>query len=226
MPAIIKLFFVLDALVLLAALVTRGLESKIWSDITDFFRLSRESNLPTAYSGFQHIVVGLLFGVLAIREVRIDYRRWVIALPSAMFLFFALDEIAMVHERISDHVAYHVHSLKSVGEFTSVPALIFCVPAVIVFAVIAARLSRRYWQGRPRVAGLFVAGLAVFLFAAAGLEALGHLLQNHHALYSLETLLEEGGEMVGVTLVLWSAVELLAAEKLRITWSRDGVRFE
>ena len=58
MPAIIKLFFVLDALVLLAALVTRGLESKIASDITDFFRLSRESNLPTAYGGVQDIAVG------------------------------------------------------------------------------------------------------------------------------------------------------------------------
>lgn len=225
-PHVVKLFFAFNVLVIVAAVVTRALGSHIPVQVTDFFRLSYESNFPTAYSGFQHIVVALLYGLLAIREIRIDVRRWAIALPALMFLFFALDELAMIHERLSDFIAAHVHSLKAAGEHTSTPALIFCVPAVLLFAGFIAHQTRRYWQGRPRVAWLFVIGLGIFLFSAAGLETIGNLLRNHHALFSLEALLEEAGEMTGVTVVLWSAIELLSAESLQVAFEAGAVRLK
>jgi hypothetical protein len=224
-PTLVKLFFLADAVVVLLAIVARALEPTLGSEIVNFFRLSYESNLPTAYSGFQHAMVGVLFGLLAVREIRTDVRRWAIALPALMFLFFGLDEIAMIHERLSHVIADHVHSLKASGEYTSMPAMVFCLPAVLIVVAIAARLTRRYWQGRPRVACLFVTGMTVFLFAAVGLEAIGGVVVSYHGLYSLETLLEESGEMLGVTIVLWSALELLAAERFTMAFSKGGLRF-
>ena len=219
------LFFAADVLVVAAAIVTHLIARHNGTNPPAFFRLSYESNLPTWYSSAQHAVVGTLIALLAIREIRIDPRRWCIALPALMFLFFSFDEVAMVHERIGHWVSAHTAMGDKSGMTNSAPAMIFCLPAALAFAAYAAWNTRPYWQGRPGVIAKCVFGTALLLFSAGGMEILVNLVKTHQTVVSLETLLEESGEMLGTTLMLWGVIDLLAAEKLSVTFDAKGIHF-
>lgn len=224
-PPVVRWFFMADVLVMAAAMVNFGVASYWGMDHPSFLRLNAESNLPTWFSAFQHGVVGLLFGCLAIREIRVNRRRLCIALPAVLFLFFSLDETAMVHERLSAWLRAG-WGLNIGDDITNnAPVMVIAAPLVMAVVALAVGLTRRYWLGRPGVAIKFVAGIAIFLFCAAGLEILVNYV-HWRLLTRCENLLEEGGEMVGATTVLWSAVELLAAEKLAIVFDRGGIYFE
>jgi len=219
------LFFAADVLVVAAAIVTHLIARHNRTNPPAFFRLSYESNLPTWYSSAQHAVVGTLIALLAIREIRIDPRRWCIALPALMFLFFSFDEVAMVHERIGHWVSAHTAMGDKSGMTNSAPAMIFCLPAALAFAAYAAWNTRPYWQGRPGVMFKFAFGIGLFLFSAGGLEILVNLVKTHQTIVSVETLFEEAGEMISTTIVLWGALELLAAEKLSLWFDSAGMHF-
>ncbi len=85
-PALVMLFFVADAAVVGAAILAFLIGRAFHREAPSFFRLSMESNLPTAYSGFQHAMVGVLFACLAMREIKTNVRGWFIAIPAGLFL--------------------------------------------------------------------------------------------------------------------------------------------
>ena len=69
------------------------------------------------------------------------------------------------------------------------------------------------WQLKPLFEGnahllrRFLIGIGIFLGSAAGLETLGNFLPS--ALVSVEIVLEELGEMVGVTILVWASFDLV-----------------
>ncbi len=130
----------------------------------------------------------------------------------------------MIHERLSHLIAAH-SSTEAHGITNNAPAMFIGLPVALVIAFIGAKFTRPYWYGRPKVCILFALGLGLFLGSAGGLEILVNFFKDNQPMVSLETLVEESGEMLGVTIVLWSAVELLIAEKLTIAFSRSGIRF-
>jgi len=225
-PPVVKLFFAADFIVAGAAVLAHVIAHHFGREAPDFFRLSRESNLPTAYSGFQHAMVGVLFACLAMREIKSSFRGWFIAIPAGLFLLFGLDEVGMIHERVTNFINAHSNSTMTAHGITNyAPAMFIGLPVALIIAGIGAKLTRQYWYGRPKVCILFALGLALFLGSAGVLEILVNFFKDNQPLVSLETLVEETGEMLGVTIVLWSAVELLIAEKLTIAFSRSGIRF-
>ena len=224
-PLIVRWFLLGDVLVVFAALASHLIAHHFGREAPAFFRLSYESNLPTWYSSAQHAVVGTLLAMLATREIGIDPRRWCIALPALMYLFFSFDEVAMVHERLGHFIESHSPLGASHGLTNSAPAMIFCLPAALAFAAYAAWSTKPYWQGRPSVVFKCVAGTCILLFCAGGLEILVNLVKSQQTLVSLETLLEESGEMLGTTLMLWGVIDLLAAEKLSVTFDAKGIHF-
>ncbi|CAN5501130.1 hypothetical protein BH10PLA1_BH10PLA1_23280 [soil metagenome] len=225
LPQLVSLFFAADVFVIVAAVVTHLIAQHNGVAAPGFFRLSYESNLPTWYSSAQHAVVGTLLALLAIREIRIDPRRWCIALPAMMFLFFSFDEVAMVHERIGYWVSAHSSLGAKDGMTNSAPAMVLCLPAAIAFAAYAAWNTRPYWTGRPGVMFKFTVGIGLFLFCAGGLEILVNLVKTNQMLVSLETLVEESGEMLSTTVVLWGTLELLALEKFALRFDAAGMHF-
>ncbi len=225
MPVIVELFFLADLLVVLAAIASHLIAQHFGHEAPGFFRLSYESNLPTWYSSAQHAVVGTLIALLAIREIRVRPKRWCVALPALMFLFFSFDEVAMVHERIGHFVETHSRLGAQTGMTNSAPAMIFCLPAALAFAVYAAWSTRPYWQGRRSMAFKFVLGTGLFLFVAGGLEIFVNVVKAYRLAVSFETLVEELGEMISTTIVLWSVIELLALEKFAVNFDAKGIHF-
>jgi hypothetical protein len=66
------------------------------------FNLDEEHNLPTWLSSVQFLGVGIAAGALASRsEARVRLASFVLA---AVFVYFSLDEVALVHEKLAEHV--------------------------------------------------------------------------------------------------------------------------
>jgi hypothetical protein len=133
----------------------------------------------------------------------------------AGFLFLSLDEATMVHEKIGGwlerHTPLHLGGLPNSGFWW-----LFCLPPFLAFMAIWLRLTARYWRPHPLPCGRFALGLAVFLASAVGLELASNLTTEGSGPYYLTVLLEELGEMVAATVLLWATWELLVANGLRV----------
>jgi hypothetical protein len=176
-----------------------------------FIDLDGEANLPTWWSSIQWFCVAAAFWVFAIRTVdRRPSRSWLLLILPAVFVAFSLDEVATIHE----YVGYLSDALLPQGErdasFVSQTGLFFIlfgVPfAILLAGLVTAILPflARYSRARNRI----VAGMALMLIAAIGIEALSNLLIPGSPAATLEIAIEEMSEMIGSTLVLWGSVEL------------------
>lgn len=217
-PQFIVAFLVIDlSLGLLAGLghlaaLALGVEG------IDFVRLGVEANLPSWYSASQLLLVALTFGLAAARAVS-ERGAWFALAPAAFFTLLSLDEGAQVHER----VGWWTESTFGVGsDLITGPWLFVAVP---VYGALAWAVARAVWplvRDHPRVIGLGVAGSALFVLAAAGVEGLGNLTPPD-AFMARRVLgvFEEVGEMTAATILLWAGWELARAEGVRIAFSAE-----
>ncbi len=194
-----------DCLLALANVTTFTLRRGFGYSPTTIFRLSGESNVPTWWSSMQLMLIGLalaVVGYFAFDRQRI--RTWAAWLPAMLFLFLSLDEVAMIHERIG-----HAVGPKSLRTGMWVPML---APLFIIAVGIVAYAVWPLLRDKPAVIARFLAGFAVFLFSAVGLEMLGNLFADNSIGVHIEVILEETGEMIGGTILLWAAVSWAMAD--------------
>jgi hypothetical protein len=182
-----------------------------FAPISRFIDLDGERNLPTWWSSIQWFCVAAAFWVFAIRNVeRRPSRSWLLLIPAAVFLAFSLDEVATIHE----YVGYLSDALLPLGErVTSVVPktglffILFGVPFAILFAGLLTAILP-FLTAVPRARNRLLAGTALMLIAAIGIEALSNLLTPGSPAATLEIAVEEMGEMIGSTFVLWGSVGL------------------
>lgn len=93
------------------------------------------------------------------------------------------------------------------------------IPFIIFFTVLVF-LVRKQLSERPSSVLRLAAGMAILLTGALGVEVLSNFAEN--GLFIAEVVLEEGLEMLGASLILWSAYEV-AVEKVYAGFSRSLV---
>lgn len=180
-----------------------------------FFRVSHgmwdldaEGNVPSWYSSTQLFCVAVVVGVIAWREFR--WRRlgtWPLLLATLLFAFLSADEGAEIHERVAAGIdRVFGGRAHTVAPRTGVWVFILG-PTLLIFGLALAWAGRGYLL-RDRVAtAIGLAGGAIFLGAAVGLETYSNYLRVGGG-YLTEVCVEEVSEMVGVTLMLWGAARL------------------
>jgi hypothetical protein len=199
-----------------------------WGHLNEIFDMSKENNIPTWYSALQYAVSALLFGLYArLNVTRNDPRSWVLICLPVLCLMMSLDEDASLHERLGpllDRVL-----LDSTREASVLPrtGAWFLIGIPFLMAVyFGMRSIHRYFAAVPRAYIGCCGGFTLIVFAAAGLEAVSNFIGVlNTSAYFLETLAEESLEMLGSTLILWGAVELLNSIGLRIEASDSPVSF-
>jgi hypothetical protein len=149
-----------------------------------------------------------LFAAATVRGAGIG--SWVVYLLPAGFLAFSLDEIAQVHEAfgvILDGVLLGgtraSTSLATTGIWFVVIGIPFVLATVVAFIALLPYLRRS-----PGAARKLVTGMAVFLTAAVGIEALANLVTPGSFIAGLQILVEEVLELIAATTVLWGSYEL------------------
>jgi hypothetical protein len=185
--------------------------------------LDGEGNLPAWFSSFQLSLVAITFWFMAARArtTQRPSRRFLRAC-SGLFLLLSIDETAMIHERITawlgsryiDWVPAWIcaHPIKSS----------ICAIVVVACAAAAAPHVRAFERANPTAVRIAAVGLLVYVTGGAVLESAGYetlIGGSHNSLYPVEVASEEFLEMLGVSLVLYSALLLCCK---RMTKSRSG----
>lgn len=163
------------------------------------FSLSEEANVPTWYSSVLLFSCALLLWGHAVQAQRTPTPRWTwhwrgLALT---FLAISMDEVASFHERINAtaHLGGALYYAWVIPFGAAVIVVgVFCLP---------------FLAALPRPTRLrFVAAGALYVGGALGVELiLGAWADQHGPMnltYRLIDAVEEGGEIAGASLFLWS----------------------
>jgi hypothetical protein len=168
--------------------------------------LDAEANVPTWFASAQLAVLGALLLLLAM-AIRRDRRRESIALAAAGVLAAALslDELVGVHEKLGRGLEELTGERGSTVFDTTGPWVVVAAPLFVLLMVACWYALRGLFRVSPRAARLCLGGSALFLVSFAGLEFVANFLPGGD---DATVLLEETGEMAGVTLILWGVAEL------------------
>src|SRR5262249_59438514 len=104
---------------------------------------------------------------------------------------------------------------------TGVGGLLFGPPLLFLFWGLL-RSVREELERAPEASSRMLLGMTVMLTGAVGLETLSNFIAPGSVLDVLEVFLEEVLEMIGTTIILWGACELLAAYRFAFSLERTG----
>jgi len=165
------------------------------------FDLGVESNIPTAYSAFQLLLVGMALLVLGSPLVPVRRKtaelRLLWRVVGAGFVFLAFDEIGMVHERLPTW-RLRVFNVPHLD-----PWMVMYAAAGVVAALVLGGQVLLAWKRWRRHLVLFLAGMAVYVAGGFVLEAVNYLVHFKGLMRYIEMAFEEGFEMLGVSIGAW-----------------------
>jgi hypothetical protein len=135
---------------------------------------------------------------------------------------FSIDEIAEIHERLG----FAADALMSGGTrdgtalwSTGLWPFLIGVPAIAAIAVVVRGTRHIFLARAPQALVLLIVGFIVMFSGALGVELIANLVSadKHSGAFLAQVVIEESLEMLGVTLIAWSACSLLEAYGLDIS---------
>lgn len=210
LPKIIGLFFICDVLIIIMYLGNHFINYPFdW--FSDFIDIDNENNLPAWYSAIQLFILSIFLGIFAIdfSDSKNQLTRLVWFVP-LLFLFMSLDEIAMIHETLgeySDFLLAGGSRRNTPFRVTGIWMFLFGIPVFILLTAMIFYLKQKF-NNIPGVIKKYYLGLIVYVGSAAGIEIFSNFYRSGSA-YLTQVCIEEFGEMLGVTILLWATLELL-----------------
>ena len=186
--------------------------------LTSLINLNSENSVQAWYSSMQWFCAGVLFAVGALHLLRTRVAGLAsLAALAGLCIVFSVDEIAAVHEWLgqkSDALLPGGDRANTAFWRTGIWPFLIGVPVLAMLSVIVAGLRRIYLPRSRRGLVLLIAGLVVMFTGALLVELGANLLDpgpENEGVLLLRLACEEFLEMLGVTVVVWSAYELLRA---------------
>jgi hypothetical protein len=204
-PALLCIFTVLFALNLLGIVPVHNGTRDIPPLLTSF---SRESNLPTLFSSAILALCGLLAAVVAAAgkdEGKARYLQWMGV--AGVFVFLAIDESALLHERAT-HAVRHFVELERMGLSHAAWTIPYMAAALLILAV----YWRFFWRLPRATRRQFGSGIALYLIGAVGMEFISCIwldTTERNAVYYLLGTVEESLEMIGIIVIIAALVSYL-----------------
>jgi len=211
--ALIACFFAADVCLAAAYLFLFLYGNPIGNDQPGMFDLGGEGNVPAWYSATKLFVVALCIYFYGRFVVLRDKVAGLLILAGALlFVFLSLDEGGQLHERFGDRLTRVAAGGReeTAFEVTGLWMMFFGPPLFLALVGSIVFLRRRL--AIPY--GIFakaLAGAVIFVTAAAPGDILVNYLSGNALV--VQTGVEEFGEMVGVTLILWATMTLLARQQ-------------
>jgi hypothetical protein len=221
-PPLVLAFFIADVLLGALYVMSRvGSRLQLLSEpVISYVDLDRELNLPSWYAAAQLFLIGLLLAVFAGAQfVRRQRDAWAVALAGLAFLFLSIDEATLLHENFSKWLDARFGARRSGPFHLTGYWMLICAPLFLGIIALLGFAARRLFAGRWKILRLYVAAVAVFVFAAAGIESVSNFIPPYTHLSRLAVMLEEVGEMIGGTMILWATLELLRSHGVRLVYA-------
>jgi hypothetical protein len=182
------------------------------------FDLDTEANVPTFCAVLQLACAAVLLMVIGLTASQRGFafaRHWLVL--GAVFTFLSLDELAHIHESLSASVRRRLH-VEGFFHFAWV------IPYGILTAMIGIAYLRFLMHLPRRTRRLMVLSALVYVGGAIGMELYGGYLHTRPGavaapMYMTEVLIEEGMEMFGSALFIYTLLDYLQgiAGQIRIT---------
>ena len=217
-PLLIALLFAADLTLALIPIVDYAIGHP-FGRLSALFNLDTESTIPTWYSSMQWFCAGAMFALFATHAwlSRMRGALCIVAIALAC-LTFSVDEIAEIHERLGAAAdalmsggTRHGSALWSTGLWPFVVG----IPVIATLAVMVRGTRHIFLARAPRALALLIVGFVVMFTGALvvelGAESAGRRVRRNGAWFPRRSSLEEFLEMLGVTLITWSASSLLQA---------------
>lgn len=138
----------------------------------------------------------------------------------------SIDEIAEIHERLgemSDALLAGGTREGTIFAHTGIWMFLIGIPALMGLLLLI-RLLHDYFSDTPGVTTKFIIGSVVLVGGAAGIEIISNFVRWASYAYSFQSLAEEFFEMLGVTIMLWAAVDLLQAHGFEVKLQPTRIR--
>jgi len=193
--------------VLVVAYLVPSLSSPTYTSLA-MFDLDAEVSIPTWFSAVQLFAIAI--ACLALADLawwRGESQAWLPLLAAATFCFLSADEAAAIHEKITKHTS-HIDWVPRFGGAYGAWVFVY-VPIVVLGIAVVFRPLMAWWRRYPGPARWIVAGAAVFLGGAVGLEVAGYITQVglwSKPLHRLQIAAEEFLEMMGASLMLFGVL--------------------
>jgi len=175
--------------------------------------LDEEANIPTYFSVLQlNIAACLLWMIGGHARRRADpyARHWMVL--AAIFVFLGLDELAQVHELLS-------HPLRMSMHVDGMLRYAWVIPYGALALVVGAAYLGFLMHLPTRTGWLLVTSGLIYVGGAAGLEMYGGYLETKlgaeaiktSLAYFTEVFFEEGMEMFGIALFIYTLLDYIQA---------------
>lgn len=229
LPTLAVALLAIDVLLIVAA-ATNFLLGAPFARINDLVYLDGETTLQAWYSSVQWLLAGALFGMLALHALRARLRgALALAAFSALCIVFSIDEITGIHEwlgRKSDVLLPGGDRQNTVLWRTGIWPLLIGIPVLVVLAVLTVRMRAIFVPRARHALTVLVAGLVVMFSGALAVELAVNWVDSAPSARGwllLEHAVEELLEMIGVTLIVWSALDTLRIYGFALTVPSAGV---
>lgn len=229
-PFWIVVLLLLDVALIAAPVIDYWLGSP-FSRLTLLIHLDRENSLQSWYSSMQWFCAGILFGTLVVHLIRNQPAGlWAMAGLSLLFFVFSVDEITGVHEWVgqkSDALLPGGDRGNTALWRTGIWPLLIGIPVLALLALSVVRIRRLFLPHSRQAFALLIAGLTIMFTGALVVELGANLIEvrpGNRGLILLQLVCEEFLEMLGVSLVVWSAYELLRAYGFELRVPENAAR--
>jgi len=231
-PLFILALFAIEALIVLCHILFAAL-FPFHNSVALFFNLNEEGNLPAWFSAIQlYSVAILLFMFFWGKREQGDFS-WGVLLGAAGFLFLSVDEGAKVHERVGTIIdAIVVGGATSIQDVTHdnhgdllLPVtgywMFYLGPVALVALFLWWRSIRRFTETSRNSQTKVLIGALIFLASATLPEIFSNFLIGNLFAMHAELVIEEWGEMLGITICLWGVFELCRDHNINLDFTRQ-----
>lgn len=209
-PLIVRLFLLADIAVCLLFLGNVAI-GRPWAKLHVFLDLDHEGNLPAWYSSMQWAAVSGLMVFSGAQKRRLGKAAGLpLLLLGALFLFFSMDEVAQVHENLTEGI--NGKFLKEYAINMYYWLILLGLPVFVVLWRFGMTI-RSAFERAPGSLKFYLLGVTIFAAGAFVTEPALYIIGLTKIPPGL-ILLEEAMEMLGVTFLLWSGFLLAASEGL------------
>ncbi len=190
------------------------------SGLVYLFHLGLEGNIPTMFSFFQFIFIGMLLATMFSKEKNLAF-----AIFSLGAFYIAFDEFFTIHERIAFPITRTLTTLfpgsPLSGFLTANPWnpwfawLLLYIPLVILLIPFGIKFIRKQRVEHPKVIRIVLAGLIVFVTGGVGFELIEIAMRNEWLplAFNVSVFFEEGLEMLGANIIIFGLLEYLESIK-------------
>ncbi|MFC5480453.1 hypothetical protein [Massilia suwonensis] len=168
------------------------------------FNIEMDNGFAETYQHFKFATIILLFTYLCLKRNIWSFVPWVL-----LFAYFLLDDAFQLHERLGSVIAsglsmpsYFGLRKQDLGELS--------VTAAAGLLILPSLLLAYYW-GRPALRKIFHnLGLLLVLLVAfgVGVDMVHVVFMNHSLISPILALVEDGGEMLAISLFVWYVFSL------------------